>query len=75
MSEKQTTRIQAKTKYQITGWILFIICAIFFMAASLVNHDMLTLFGSVIFLIACFVFLVPIIAECRATRDDKNESL
>jgi hypothetical protein len=55
-------------KHQIAGWILFIFCAIFFLASSLRNQDILTLLGSIIFLVACAVFLVPLI------RSYKNET-
>jgi hypothetical protein len=47
-------------KYQLLGWILFIVCAIFFIASSLKNGDILTFIGSVIFLIACVIFLIPL---------------
>ena len=61
--------------YQIAGWILFVICAFFFIASSLKNHDTLTFIGSVIFLIACIIFLIPIfraykIAENVTERND-----
>jgi len=70
MSEKSKIRITAETKYQIAGWILFIICAIFFIVASLMNRDILTLIGSVIFLVACIVFLVPIFKATKTTDDE-----
>lgn len=53
----------SETKYQVAGWVLFIICAIFFMASSWKNHDTLTFIGSIIFLIACIVFLIPIFSK------------
>jgi len=55
--EKQLGR---KIKFQIFGWTLFISCAIFFILSSLKNHDTLTFIGSVIFLVACIVFLIPL---------------
>jgi len=48
-------------KYQLLGWVLFIFCAIFFILSSLKNHDILTFIGSAIFLIACIVFLIPLL--------------
>ncbi|MCF8029257.1 MAG: hypothetical protein K9K81_12895 [Desulfobacteraceae bacterium] len=50
-------------RYQITGWILFIVCALFFAAAGLKNCDILTFAGSMVFLIACIVFLIPLIGR------------
>ena len=65
-------------KYQLLGWILFIVCAIFFIASSLKNEDTLTLIGSVIFLIACIVFIMPLFRTIKKienqtkTDDDKK---
>ena len=61
MEKNQENKIGLAIKYQLAGWILFIICAIFFIASSLKNGDILTFIGSVIFLIACIVFLVPLV--------------
>ena len=43
--------------FQLWGWILFIVSALFFIAASVRAGDMLGLGGGIFFLIACFVFL------------------
>ena len=61
MKKNQEIKIGQKIKYELAGWILFIICAIFFFSSSLKNHDMLTFIGSIIFLIACIVFLIPLV--------------
>ena len=53
-------QFRREIKYQLLGWILFIFCAIFFILSSLKNHDILTFIGSVIFLLACIVFLIPL---------------
>jgi len=52
---------EREIKYQLLGWVLFIFCAIFFILSSLKNHDILTFIGSVIFFIACIVFLIPLL--------------
>ena len=57
-------------KYQLVGWILFIVCAIFFIASSLKNGDTLTFIGSVLFLIACIVFLIPLIKTTKKISND-----
>ncbi len=56
-------------KYQLMGWILFIVCAIFFIASSLKNGDILTFIGSVIFLIACVVFLIPLLRTIKKSGE------
>lgn len=60
--EPQYTNRQA-----IFGWVLFVVCALFFMAAGWKNRDLLTFLGSVIFLVACLVFLVPLIRSATRT--------
>ena len=56
----------AQHHYQLWGWILFIGSAIFFMASSIRADDPVSLTGGALFLVACFVFLVPLVAEFRA---------
>jgi hypothetical protein len=46
-------------RLQIFGWILFIASALGFIASSIRSGDVPALIGSVFFLLACFVFLVP----------------
>ena len=47
-------------RYQLVGWWLFILCAVFFIASAIKNKDVFTLVGSIIFLIACIVFILPL---------------
>jgi len=70
MKENQENKIGKEIKYQLAGWILFIICAICFIASSLKNHDTLTFIGSVIFLIACIVFLLPLVRSTKKAEND-----
>ena len=72
MKENQQNQIGQEIKYQLVGWILFIICAIFFIASSLKNHDTLTFLGSVVFLIACIVFLIPLARSINKMNNDKK---
>ena len=50
-------------KWVLAGWLLFIVSALFFIAASWRAGDMLAFLGSLFFLIACFSFLVPIVQK------------
>ena len=57
-------------RLHLWGWILFILSAIFFMASSIRAGDPLSLAGGALFLVACFVFLAPLLAglwswKCR----------
>ena len=60
-------------KCQLFGWILFIVCAIFFIASSLKNGDTLTFIGSIIFLIACIVFLIPLLKKIKKGENDTKK--
>ncbi|MGD1877307.1 MAG: hypothetical protein ACFB13_07380 [Kiloniellaceae bacterium] len=53
-------RHRTKRRFETAGWVLFIVSAAFFIAASWRAGDMLALAGSVFFFLACFVFLVPL---------------
>ena len=50
-------------KWIVAGWLLFIVSALFFIAAAWRAGDMLALCGGIFFLVACFSFLVPIVGE------------
>jgi hypothetical protein len=48
---------QKNSGCEFWGWILFTISALFFIASSLRNGDMIGLLGGVFFLLACAAFL------------------
>jgi len=50
-------------KFHLYGWILFLVCAAFFIASSVAAHNTLNLVGSIIFLVACIVFLIPLVTN------------
>ena len=62
---------QQRTRYELYGWVLFIFCAVFFIASSLRSADYLSLVASIIFLIACFVFIIPLVMGSR--NGDENQ--
>ena len=53
-------------RFQFWGWIIFIFSALFFMAASIRADNPISLIGGLLFLLACFVFLVPLVIEMLA---------
>ena len=53
-------------KFQLWGWILFIVCAFIFIASSIRMGDGLMLVGSLFFLVACFLFLIPLLTKERS---------
>ncbi len=48
--------------FELSGWLIFVASAGFFLAATIKAGDVLSIAGSGLFLAACFVFLVPVIA-------------
>jgi len=48
-------------KCQLGGWLLFIASALFYGIASIRSGDLLGFLGSLFFLVACFVFLIPFV--------------
>jgi hypothetical protein len=52
---------QKDKRYDLWGWILFTLSALFFIVSSLRNGDIVGLLGRVFFLLACVAFLAPYI--------------
>jgi hypothetical protein len=70
---KKNRKKKKEATYQLSGWILFILCALCYLTASIKSRDYLTFFGSLIFLIACFLFLIPLLESIRHTPEDSKE--
>jgi hypothetical protein len=49
--------------FQIAGWVLFMACALCYIVANIRSGDWLSLAGSAIFLLACLVFMVPLVIK------------
>lgn len=60
-------------RFQLWGWIIFIFSAIFFMTSSIRAGDAVSFIGGLLFLLACFVFLVPLLAELRASSSSLSQ--
>ena len=54
-------------KVQLWGCILFVICAVLFILAGVRAQDIVTIAASVMFLLGCVVFMIPLL---KATRQD-----
>ena len=55
-------------KFHLWGWILFLVCACFFIASSTKDGNILSLVGSTIFFVTCVVFIIPLVI-----KDNQNE--
>jgi hypothetical protein len=47
-------------KIQVYGWLLFVVCSLFFVADAIVNGGPLAIIASVLFFLGCFVFVVAL---------------
>lgn len=54
---------ERERKFHLAGWIVFLVCAGFFIASSIEAHNILSLVGSIVFLVACVVFLIPLVTN------------
>ena len=74
MKKIQENQNEQEIKLQLVGWILFVLCAFFYIASSFKNRDTLTFIGSVFFLISCIVFIIPLVRKMRNSEDRNNKS-
>jgi hypothetical protein len=54
---------ETERKFNLYGWILFVVCSFFFIADSVIAGSIIGIIGSVIFLIACGVFIIPLVRK------------
>ena len=62
---------QREMKFSLWGWILFVVYAFFFIGSSIQARTLLSLVGSIIFLIACLVFIYPLLKRMGRDRDTR----
>lgn len=72
LNKRSGTGPKDDIKYQLAGWVLFIVCAVFFIASSLKNGDTLTFIASLTFLAACIVFIIPLVINMKRSSGDKE---
>lgn len=47
-------------RLQSYGWMLFVVCSLFFIADAAINGSALAITASALFFLGCFVFLVAL---------------
>ena len=52
---------ERERRFQLFGWVLFLVCSIFFIADSVAAGSPLGLAGSGVFHLGCIVFLIPFV--------------
>ncbi len=53
--------LSENARLQLWGWVLFVLCAGLYLAANIEAKSTLGIIGSVVFLVACFVFMIPLL--------------
>lgn len=70
MNGKKDDMYEKSLRCQLYGWILFVVCALLFIAAGIVGREPLVFAGSLLFLLACMFFLIPLIDSFRKGKGD-----
>ncbi|WP_084071610.1 DUF3784 domain-containing protein, partial [Desulfocicer vacuolatum] len=65
MKKSQKNQNEQENKQHFVGWMLFVLCAVFFIASSIKNRDVLTLIGSIFFLVSCVFFIIPLVKKMK----------
>ena len=55
--------LSRQERYDLIGWICFIISATFYTVAAVEFSSLTSLLGSLAFLIACFFFMIPLLRK------------
>jgi len=50
---------ERESRFHLMGWALFLLCSFFFIADGVTAGDPLGIVGSVLFFLACIIFLIP----------------
>jgi hypothetical protein len=57
-----------KLRLQLYGWLLFVACAVLFVAGSFMDDNPLFLVASLLFLLACLFFILPLLETLHRLR-------
>ena len=53
--------LSRQEKYDLVGWILFIMSSLFYLVAAIEWESLTSILGSLFFLVACFAFVIPML--------------
>jgi len=65
-------RLKQERDYDFLGWLLFVICAFLFIVSSFKSGDIVMLVGSIIFLAACVIFIIPLLKGRGSDRKSER---
>ena len=52
-----------KSRFEVTGWIIFLVCSGLFITQNLRTSDTWGIIASIVFLVGCLTFLAPYVLE------------
>jgi len=61
-----------KTKLEVGGWLVFIASALMYGTSGLRAGDWFSTAGSLLFLIACFFFLIPFAGNSSNSKSSRS---
>jgi hypothetical protein len=67
--------LKASHKFQLSGWFLFLLCAVLYLISGIRSKDYISITGSVIFFIACVIFLIPLNCEILDEHKKKKKKI
>jgi hypothetical protein len=61
-------------RLELAGWVLFVLCAILFVVDSIQSGTVVGLIASILFLLACLVFILPLLVK-KVWKDDAAKQM
>ena len=63
-----------ETRYHFAGWVLFLLCAALFLFSALRDGDGVLAMASLVFLIGCVLFLIPLLFPHPETENENDRT-
>ena len=62
-----------ENRYHLAGWVLFLLCAALFLFSALRDGDGVLALASLVFLLGCVLFLIPLLFPHTETGRFRKE--
>ena len=56
-----TRKLERERRFQLFGWMIFVVCSILFIVSGVATGSPWGVAGSIVFLMGCVIFLIPFI--------------
>ncbi len=61
-----------ENRYHLAGWVLFLLCAALFLFSAVRDGDGILALASLVFLLGCVLFLIPLVSPHAKTGKVEN---